>query len=153
MVTPKSVVETTPLVVAWFKQRERAPHSPACPAAPDRPSAGLSLQRTSPHPTECVRRIRRVALSDPQTGIGPRQVHALQRVLGRHQPKPLTRALRSFRGRWLGGVRLLVLRELWRDDEPRRGLEAGERRQRLLRSRQTGSRTALPQAEHRRRLP
>jgi hypothetical protein len=37
MVTPKSVVETTPLVVAWFKQRERAQRAAACPAALDRP--------------------------------------------------------------------------------------------------------------------
>jgi hypothetical protein len=33
MVTPKSVVETTPVVVAWFKQRERAQRSACVPRA------------------------------------------------------------------------------------------------------------------------
>lgn len=50
MVTPKSVVETTPLVVAWFKQRERVQHSPACPAAPDRPERRPQL-RNARRPT------------------------------------------------------------------------------------------------------
>ncbi len=44
MVTPKSVVETTPLVVAWFKQRERTQRSAACPAAPDRPERRPQLR-------------------------------------------------------------------------------------------------------------
>ena len=44
MVTPKSVVETTPLVVAWFKQRERAQRSAASSAAPDRPERRPELR-------------------------------------------------------------------------------------------------------------
>ena len=44
MVTPKSVVETTPLVVAWFEQRERARRSAACPAAPERPQRRPQLR-------------------------------------------------------------------------------------------------------------
>jgi hypothetical protein len=53
MVTPKSVVETTPLVVAWFKQRERAQHSPTCTAAPHRPERRPQL-RSAPRPTPLV---------------------------------------------------------------------------------------------------
>ena len=44
MVTPKSVVETTPLVVAWFKQHERAQRSAACRPAPDRPERRPQLR-------------------------------------------------------------------------------------------------------------
>jgi hypothetical protein len=52
MVTPKSVVETTPLVVAWFKQRERAQH-PTCTAAPHRPERRPQL-RSARRPTPLV---------------------------------------------------------------------------------------------------
>jgi hypothetical protein len=37
MVTPKSVVETTPLVVAWISQHERAQRSAERASAPARP--------------------------------------------------------------------------------------------------------------------
>jgi hypothetical protein len=53
MVTPKSVVETTPLVVAWFKQRERAQCSPARSSTTNRPER-RPLPRDSRRPTQLV---------------------------------------------------------------------------------------------------
>jgi hypothetical protein len=53
MVTPKSVVETTPLVVAWIKQHERAQRSPGRSSAPARHERRPPL-RDLPHPTRLV---------------------------------------------------------------------------------------------------
>jgi hypothetical protein len=53
MVTPKSVVETTPLVVAWFKQREGGQLSPARSAAANLPERRPQLP-DSRRPTRLV---------------------------------------------------------------------------------------------------
>jgi hypothetical protein len=47
MVTPKSVVETTPLVVARIRQRERAQRSPGLSSAPARPERRPPLREPS----------------------------------------------------------------------------------------------------------
>jgi hypothetical protein len=49
MVTPKSVVETTPLVVARIKERERARRSATWASAPERPERRPQLLELPRH--------------------------------------------------------------------------------------------------------
>jgi hypothetical protein len=53
MVTPKRVIETTPLVVARIKQRERARRAPERSSAPTRPER-RPQPRDPRHPARLV---------------------------------------------------------------------------------------------------